>query len=444
MRRTTRRGGTGLAWLVALALCCSAPVALASGPRPDDAAVLRAFEESVDAQDLRRRLVPLGTESLPLLFRIAVAGRLPASGDEIPAPLGSAERQVVREVLTIVPRKALTAFLEDLAAVEQTAPTRLEAQRLLTAVGNADHLRLLARITVATRDRGLAPALRTGFGGALAAILERDPLAHARLYTLVREVPATLAGSVVRAMADDPAVEATGALGDLLGFSPELDPLLLTCIGDRGRRDWTIEQAVRDQVRRQLTQRDPIVLCAAARAAGRLEDDEAVPHLVELLPHDEARVRAAAHLALKTISGLGLDPDPAVWQRWYTAEMDWWDTVADSVLARVDRDHGEDFVRAAGELMQHRLYRERVAESLVRALDRHDDSEVRLACQLLGNLGSPVAIAALEDCLRHDDPGVRRAAAASLERLTAVRAAGESDSGTGRAAVSDRSGPAGR
>lgn len=444
MRRTIKSRGTGRAWWLALALTCFASVPLAATPRLDDAAVLRAFGESADVQDLRRRLVPLGSESLPLLFRIAVAGRLPASGDEIPAPLAPEQRQVVREVLTIVPRKVLNAFLEDLAAVEQTAPTRLEALRLLTAVGSAEHLRVLARITVAPRDRGLAPALRSGFEAALAAILERDPQAHPRLRALVREVPATLAGSVVRAIAADPAPEASGALADLLGLSQELDLVLLTRIGDRGRRDWTIEAAVRDQVRRHLAQREANVLCAAARAAGRLGDDEAVPALIELLNHAEERVRAAGYAALRSLSGLGLDPEPEVWQRWYSDEMDWWDTVADSVLARVEREHGVDFVRAASELMEHRLYRERAAESLVQALGRHDSGEVRFVCQLLGNLGSPVAIAALEDCLRHDDPAVRRTAAASLERLAAARATSESDSGTGRAAPSGRPGAAPR
>jgi hypothetical protein len=440
MRRTaTSMFGGSRTGLFALLLWTAAFAGQpAAGAVRDDAALLRAFAEHEDAHDLRRRLVPLGADSLPLLFRIAVAGRLPATGDEIPAALGSQEHAVVREVLTILPRRALVGFLEELSVQEPTPPMRLEAQRLLSAMGGGDHVRLLARLTVGSRDRVLTPALRSGFERALATILERDPLGFERLPALVREVPATLTASILRAMVADPDPEGTGHLADQLGFAPDLEVLILTGIADRGRQDWGQEEAVRDRVRRYLSQQDPLVLSAAARAAGRLEDDEAIPALVELLSHPEVRVREAGLQALQRITGLVLGSAPAAWSRWYAAELQFWDTVADSVLARLEREQGVEFVRAAGELMEHRLYRERTVEGLVRVLDRSDDLEVRLACQLLGSLGSPTALPALEECLRHDDPGVRQAAAASLARCSKARRERERSSGHEPGAPTER------
>lgn len=417
--------------LLAGSLPAQAPPAIPS------ANVARALEGKPTALELRRRLAGLDALDVPALFYLAAEGLLPLSAEEGPAwprtVLDGESRAIVRESLAARPRRELVPFLTDLAAGKLDASLRLEALRLLGSVGTGDHLKLLVRLTLPAQERGpVVPDLRTGFRDAMSAILQRDPPALQEVPMLFSDSPPGLAGSIVEALARQPGRNATRTLATLLGRSPGLDPLLLARLSERGAfrdaRD-ARDESVFESVRRYLKQGDPSLVCAAALACGNLRDDGSVELLIGLVDHRDERVRNGVFDALRAISGLSFDREPARWTSWYHAELRWWNEEADSLLVRIERGRGQDFSRASCEVLQHRLFRDRIAESFVVALHREDAEEVRLACRALEQLASPVAIRGLVECMSEEaDPKLREAACKALRAITGADYPPESDS----------------
>ena len=418
-------------WLAGATSAGSVTSAPPDGRRGDagSGAVRRALAEPCAPIELRRRLANLDKDDLPQLFFYAAEGRLPGLDSSADGARAESKRQIVRESLSARPRRELVPFLEDLASRPQSTSVRLEAQRLLGDMGSGDHLKLLARVTVPASERGaIAPELRSGFVAAECAILARDPAALAQIPALISESPPGLGSSIVEGLAQLGSTQATRVLAALLGRTSGLDPLLLARLAERGRLRTGGDEAVFEPVRRYLRQRDPNLVSAAARACGQLGDDGAVETLVGLMEHSEDRVRAATFDALQRISGLAFGPDPARWMGWYHAEMRWWDEEAESMLVNIERGRGLEFVRAAREALEHRLYRDRIAESFTRALSRKNPEEVRLACRALEQLGSTQAVSGLIECLERDDPLVREAAWRALRSITGVELSPEAGS----------------
>ncbi len=410
-----------LAWGAAVVLALApAFAAQSSGGRGAErrSGLPRLFAEPYTPAELRRRLQAVEPAEIPLLFSFAAEGRL-ADGEGDPARLEE-QRQFVRESLAARPRREIVPFLEELAGRPQSTSVRLEAQRLLGATGSGEHLRLLTRLTASPQpDPGLTPELRIGFTSALGAILARDPQVLPQIPTLLSESPPGLASSIVEALAATRSSQATRLLASMLGRTPGLDGLLLTRLAERAPPQEGSE-VVFDALRRYLRQLDTTLVCAAARACGQLRDDGSVEVLIALMEHGDEHVRRSAFDALQRISGLAFGPDPARWTSWYHAEMRWWEGEAESLLASIERARGLEFMRAAREVLEHRLYRDRIAESFVNALRRDNAGEVRSACQALEQLGSTRALGALIECLERDDPLVRAAAWKALRTLTGL------------------------
>jgi len=298
-------------------------------------------------------------------------------------------------------------------------------------LGSGDHARLLARLTLeADPSAPIVPELRAGFTEALSAMLARDGAAVSRMRELVADLPPRLSGSIVDALATVPSDEATRCLASLLGRSTGLDPLILARLAERGRAGVHIDENTQEAVRRYLGSADPAILCAAAHTAGELRDCEAVEVLVQLVDHPEERVRSSVFAALASISGLAYGSDGARWTSWYHAEMRWWDEEADALLVRIERGHGAEFARAARQAMEHRLFRDRIAEAFAQALRRNNLEEVRLSCRALGQLGSTTAVRGLLECMQASDPSVREAAWKALQSITGSDLPPESDSWT--------------
>ncbi|MBM3986621.1 MAG: HEAT repeat domain-containing protein [Planctomycetes bacterium] len=79
-----------------------------------------------------------------------------------------------------------------------------------------------------------------------------------------------------------------------------------------------------------LKDRDIFLRMAAARALGDLATAEAIPGLIDTLDDDEALVREAAYLSLRSVTGRDLpfdpqSPDPAERARRIKAWREWWD-----------------------------------------------------------------------------------------------------------------------
>jgi HEAT repeat protein len=403
------------------------------GPqRPEDpprGPIERAFAGQRSAAELRRRLSSVEAAEIPRLFQLAAEGRLAGSDPSVSVALDDAERQAVREALCARPRRELVPFLEDLASRPLEPVLRREAQRLLGCMGAADHLKLLARLTQPFGEHGsVSPDLRAGFSAAMASILARDPAALAQVRGLLSETPPGLASPIVEALSTVGSTSATRILADLLGRSPGLDPLLLARLAARGRLRESGAEIVFESVRRYLRKSDPALVGAAVQAAGRLGDDGAVETLIDLLAHSDERVRRGVFVALEEISGLALGEDPGRWTAWHQAERRWWEEEAEGLLLRIERGRGLEFVRAAREALEHRLFRDRIAEAFAQTLHRGGDQEVLLACRALEQLRSRLAVPGLIECLERPDPLVRRAAWKALRAITGVELPPEADS----------------
>jgi len=402
------------------------------GPRsPEDPSGLveRALLGQRTPAELRRRLSSVEASEIPRLFQLAAEGHLPGGDPGALIVLDDAERQAVREALCARPRRELVPFLEDLAGWPIDPALRAEAQRLLGCMGAADHLKLLARLTQPAGERGsVAPELRAGFSAAMGNILARDAAALAQVRALVSESPPGLAGPIVEALASQGSGAATRILADLLGRSPGLDPLLLARLAERGRLRESGAESVFESVRRYLKKSDPMLVYAAVLACGHLGDDGAVETLIDLLAHADERLRRGVFVALRRISGLALGQDAARWTSWYRTETRWWEGEAEGLLLRIERGRGLEFVRAAREALEHRLFRDRIAEAFAQTLQRGGDEEVLLACRALEQLRSRLAVPGLIECLERDDPLVRRAAWKALRAITGVELPPEVDS----------------
>ena len=405
--------GARLRRFACLALCV---LWMARGSSAQDA-LRQAFTDGPKPAELRRRLTALPPEELPRLFRLAVEARLEGPEGDV-LPLDDAQREAVRSALVGRPRRELVDFLDGLTRAPLELRDRLEAHRVFAAIGSGDHLRLLLRLSVAPGETLPAQELRASLATTMAEVLRADERALDQVPALFSESPPGLASSVVEALAQVPGLRATQVLARLLGRVPGLDGLLLGRLGQRERSSGLCDEFVLDGLRRYLRHGDAALATAACHATAILGDDGAVETLIGLLEGEDGRVRSAASQALETLTGLSFALDHERWSSWYQAETRWWNQRAEGELARIEASRGPEFVRAARQVLEHRLYRGRIAEAFVQALGRRDADEVWLACRALGELRSRVAIPALIECLEREEKSVREAAWHALRAIT--------------------------
>ena len=149
---------------------------------------------------------------------------------------------------------------------------------------------------------------------------------------------------------------------------------------------------------------DADLRAAAAAALGGIGDARPVGALVRALGDSDAAVRRAA---VRALARLGTDEEVAR-------------AVAVPLLARLDDESSEVRIEAAQALAAMRDVRA-VVPLVGRARD--PEPEVRVAVyRALGELGDPRAAAALIQSLRDDDDGARLAAIAALGRMRASAA----------------------
>lgn len=381
-------------------------------------ALREAFSGSPAPVELRRRLALLPADDLARLFRLAVEARLELGQEGEVLPLDDARLEAVRAALAGRPRRELVTFLEGLSRAPLELRERLEAHRVFSSAAGAEHLRLLVRLSLAPGE-GLPPQeLRTSFVTTLASVLARDSQALEQVPALFAESPPALASSVIEAVATLEGPRATQVLARLLGRVPGLDGLLLGRLAQRNESADLCDEFVLDGLRRYLEHGTPVLAVAACRAAAALGDDGSIEALIALLEHEEERVRSAASEALQDLSGLAFGLDVERWASWFQAESTWWSEHADAELARIEAARGQEYVRAARSVLEHRLHRDRIAEAFVQALGRRDADEVWLACRALGELRSRIAVPALIECLERDQKPVREAAWRALRAIT--------------------------
>jgi HEAT repeat protein len=318
--------------------------------------------------------------------------------------------------LARLPREEFLARLEDVARTSGSEPERAAGLRALGALGGAQDVRLLGRLTVAPDADMALPDLRPVYAAALVALLERHPDALWNVADAFPGAPAGLAARIVDAVRGVPSDARAEALSRMLGARPEVDCQVLAALELVVREGRSASDEAVRRVRARLSTGDARTRQAAALALGALGDVQAIPELIELRREPGGFPSSGARQALREITGLAYDSADA-WRAWYAREEAWWSRSAPGVLAELASGKPERVAEILLDLARRRLHRDELARSVGACLARREPDLAVLACAVLQSLGSDAAHADLVRALERDEPSVRDAARAALAAL---------------------------
>jgi len=349
-----------------------------------------------------RALAALGPTAMPELF--ALVG---------PEAKGAQDETLARS-FALQPRSELQAFFAGFtrAALE---PQRIgPALLVLREAGSArDFTRCLE--LAGPGDGEGAPQLVA----ALAGICAREPAACELALTSARSAEPGATEAIVRGLAEAHSTPAARALARLSLQRPEFSCVAFSALlAEAEHLPRPVDADLLALLRGELAREDHPAAQELLLLAGRLEDDESVPLLLKRLAGARADQGANALWSLRRITGLSLGPDAAAWSQWFKEEQQWWKERAPAVLQLLRGDDLAAQRRALGELGQRYWHRQQVADELVEYLARARSEGARMACGLLGGLGCPSALPALQARLEDENRGVQASARAAVARLT--------------------------
>ena len=387
--------------------------------------LLASYEvDDVDADVLASELGRIESAVGPL-FRILAESGIPSEwtpeGEGFHA-LRETQRAAVRAALGKISRNELRAFMDAITVAERRFEWRRTAVLVVGDFGQTKDLHLLIELATPLEEEAVVVvrSMRLAFQEGLAQILERDPNACSYLEDQFVEVHTGLRSSIVDVVAEHSSEQALSTLARMLNRVPEIDPFILSAITRvAGRLDPPAgDEAVRRQVRALLTRVDRRLVEGAARAAGKLEDYESVPILLDLLEDGDPNLRGSAHRSLQEITGLGFRPDLRLWLAWHERESRWWEDHSEAAFRDLQGSDPVKITQAISQVSRQRLRRHQLAARLAECLTLDDPALVKTACEGLSQLRSPAAIPDLVESLEHDDWAVRQAALRALCRIT--------------------------
>lgn len=389
--------------------------------------VLRAHEE--DARTRKQvvaELVALGPRSIPDLFDTY-------TGVTIEELLGEDRVQVsdwwcspddfgevALEALVAHPPKMVVAALTERMNDSTPAEIRLAAVRALGTLQSSEGLPVLF---AAARDQGPRAlqlrSVQTTFEAALARILATDPASFAVLQRSIGDVPPWLLQPTIEAARETASPEGARFLLALLGRDPALDIAALEASADLAHRfPWRLRSDPRRHVRERMSAADAGVRRAAAVAAGRIRDIDALGELIALLDDVDVDVRRSAEWALGSITGQDQLETADEWTRWYEIETSWWSTEGARLREELHKDDPRRVCAAARSLARRPLHRDEVAAEIATILPDQAPAVVEELCGVLADLDSCFPVPVLADMLFDSNGRVRSAAGATLRVLT--------------------------
>jgi len=422
-----------VAGLVVLAL---APSLVLAGPRRAGGGdvdqlvdTLEPFDVAVRAQRTKalRAVVELGSSYVPAVFDV-LAGSAPPASPEGPFLTGE-RRAFLLEVVGQWPLGEVLAELSDVLPADATLDERLLVVELLGAVGDRDAIEPMIELLVGVNPAAIQHRrVHDKVSSALRSALNADPRGYAELERCVfppsgTALEAAQISCVAKVLGQGGRGSGVAFLGRCLGRSRQLDVTVLEALG--AMRPWESEVLGGDcakLVARKLRSSSPEVRRASAIAAGKLGAFEATDQLVGLLADPEAKVGAAAHWALRELSGLDWPPDPERWRVWYQIERDWFDSSFETLIDEVRREDRGRAVQALRELSSHAPFRTRVVEPLAPLLASTDAALVSAVCGALQRLDAGGAVPYLVAALDGAEPAARESIVACLQRLTGATA----------------------
>lgn len=374
---------------------------------------------------------------------VAITAKIVRSGPAAVAPIvsillgDSAEPEVAYEVH---PR-----------AIEQRRQILVESLRQLPAADVIDGLRsrITARTGVDVRVLVIQLLSEVGgaraFEGAMGIAVALDPIQWQRAFVqvpieesfvrfatrtprLVRrfeqalsDADARFAPVLVRSLCATRVPTALHALPGSLGRDPALDLCILQELGKLGARfDPLADPDATARVRSLLDSPDPEVERAAAVALARMGDSASCNALIAKLKSEDPLTAASARWSLETLSGKKLGTDHETWWAWWVAETNWLDDELPHLTEQLLDPDASKVAAAIEKVVQHRVHRHDVALALRPVLQSENVAAQRIACDVLGRLGSPHAVPWLLEKLESPDENVRQAALGALHVITKI------------------------
>lgn len=427
-RPAAARGGSRLAaFVLALALLSST----SQGQALTDlelrcARTLDGIATPAGVEAASDELTALGSPSIPLLFSILREGRyasLDDQDDRIEAVLTAERERALRRALRELPRTAVTSHLREVAVAPAPLDLRRVTLSVLAPIARTTDLRFLFRLCEPVppeehADSVCAGRLREG----LVRILEEDREAYRSLRSVLSAAHADLRSPTLHAITEVPGREAFLFLSELLGEHEDLHGFLLSGMGRVARElPLPAEELALARVRPLLASEDPQLVREAALVLGRVEDQQTVPRLIDLLEDENPGVVSAAHWSLRCMSGLDLRADPVRWRTWLAEERAWWRDHAPEVLGWLRSPEPVMAKRGIAIAVQRRHRRHELALEIASLLDFPDEDVVRRAVRALGMLESRAALPRLLELCSHGDESLRDLALETYGKLGGER-----------------------
>ncbi len=317
-------------------------------------------------------------------------------------------------------RAALAAFADD-----ADPDRRRTALRVLATLGDARDLPLVVR---AAEPRGSddSDVLAVECESTLARLIDRDRNAPSEIAASFLAAPEALDASLLHALGDGTCSESFDALAEIVDQRTAWQATALEELGRAiEKKEPPFSDCVVSAVRTALEHGTDDVQRQAALLAGRLEDTEAVPDLLEILTHKSGGARDEALWSLQHVSSLRIGPEPERWLAWYSRECEWWEKSAAAAIGWLDADRAHRTPRILNELAIHPLHRHELAIAIAVRIQYLEDDSRGLAAAALLALHSRAACPALVEDLSSADPDVRALALRLLRNLTGKNLPGD-------------------
>jgi HEAT repeat protein len=370
-----------------------------------------------------RDLAALGPAAIPELFELLKDGSMPRPGGRPGRiSLSPQQREALLGAFELLPLAQVRAHVSRVDPFGATQGERITALEVLGAVGDEMDVETMVTLTHPAVEPKLAPhTMRSALERELGALLARVPRGLQAVPSAYSDAHPSLLLPLVDAIGAEASADRLETLTRILGREPAADGLILTAIGRQGASlPHPIEGRAGADVRGYFFDDDVNLRIEAATAAGRLEDYESVPALIDLLGDPDANVVRAAHESLKSIAGIDRPADVERWRTWYQAQMDWWRYEAQEDFQMVRNGSPAGAAHVVLELSKRRFFRHELTEPIAPALQRKDGDLGILACAALGHLGSHTAVPHLIEALERGDVDLQSASWRALQRITGL------------------------
>ncbi len=374
---------------------------------------------------LVQAMLEAGPDGPVAMVDILARQRVPEAdeGDK-PQILNEPQREVLLTALAKAPKdRVAEALKEKLEASPDDDRANLAAVYVLGMIGTANDLPRIVELAPrkSSRDEALTISARDAVSATTTNILRRDPRAWARITDVVLKSDARCSRSLLEGLAKTKDPRVLGVLYDVAQRKEALANICVPLAAQCGpSSDPALERDFLAWAESQLKEASPTYARALLQTLGARDDGEHAQAMVDRLQAKDGSVRTAALSALKQVSGLGLPGDPVAWNAWLREEQAWHQRVRPHLKDDLASKDVDRVIVALRSYSERRTRRGELALEIAPVLKSPRPELRRVACEVLGKLGSSAATPSLLVALEDLDTSVAEAARKALSAIRGV------------------------